>query len=362
MIFKRNFIIWEVKEIYATAPNTYTYVLRSLEDNPPVYQAGQFLTFQIDYEDKIVKRSYSICSTPGIDKDVAVLIKKRYDNGIADHLHETLEPGSQLLSYAPAGRFTLDTHPDNERTIIFVVNDEGIAPAYSLIKKLMKEEPKSKAHLIYESYDEENLIFHEELVKIQIEYPQRLLWKNLFRSEEYQKLEMRMPQGLSIDYLTRLVSDYDPADPNILAYITGTNLFLPIARVGLRLHGFPEEKIIMENLRPDIPSYPQEGFCHGQVFKVAVHHRATRHEFLNTFPESITESAIVNLHDLPFSCSGGTCGECAVYLEKGEVEMVYNDVLKAKDLKEGMVLLCTCYPKSDVEFSYPNYVYLNKFR
>jgi len=51
--------------------------------------------------------------------------------------------------------------------------------------------------------------------------------------------------------------------------------------------------------------------------------------------------------DPAFQCQDGHCGTCMVLLKSGEVKMRKNNVLSARDLERGYVLLCQSEPLTD---------------
>ena len=63
--------------------------------------------------------------------------------------------------------------------------------------------------------------------------------------------------------------------------------------------------------------------------------------------QSILEAALAGGADLPFSCKGGVCCTCRAKVVMGEVEMKVNYALEEDEVKEGYVLTCQSYPKTD---------------
>src|SRR5689334_20388018 len=72
------------------------------------YKSGQFLTLIVPMNGKDVRRAYSLCSSPFVDQDLAVTVK-RVDNGLMSNwLPENLKVGSKVKIMEPMGQFTTE--------------------------------------------------------------------------------------------------------------------------------------------------------------------------------------------------------------------------------------------------------------
>lgn len=56
--------------------------------------------------------------------------------------------------------------------------------------------------------------------------------------------------------------------------------------------------------------------------------------------------------DIPYSCLEGHCSTCMCKLLSGEVNMIENLALTDKEVKEGFILTCQSYAKSDIEINF----------
>ncbi|HZX73878.1 MAG TPA: FAD-binding oxidoreductase, partial [Cyclobacteriaceae bacterium] len=82
------------------------------------YKSGQFLTLIVSVQGKEVRRAYSLCSSPFVDQDLAVSIK-RVDKGLMSNwLPDNLKIGSTVKVMEPMGNFTTEFKKENKRHLV----------------------------------------------------------------------------------------------------------------------------------------------------------------------------------------------------------------------------------------------------
>src|SRR5688572_6744233 len=97
-----------VKNIIQETKDAISIVFDHPAEGKISYKAGQFLTLISNVNGKEVRRAYSLCSSPFVDTDLAVTVK-RVDNGLMSNwLPDNLKAGSKLKIMEPLGQFTLD--------------------------------------------------------------------------------------------------------------------------------------------------------------------------------------------------------------------------------------------------------------
>src|SRR5882757_4574428 len=83
----------KVKEIVQETKDAISVVFEQPSSGKIPYKSGQFLTLLATIQGKEVRRAYSLCSSPFVDQDLAVSIK-RVDNGLMSNwVPDQLKPG-----------------------------------------------------------------------------------------------------------------------------------------------------------------------------------------------------------------------------------------------------------------------------
>lgn len=94
------------------------------------FHPGQYITIVKTLNDRQVRRSYSLSSSPG--QDTLQISVKREDGGtLSNHLHDDVQPGDVLALTAPCGDFTLN---QNDKPLVLVTAGVGITPALSMLE------------------------------------------------------------------------------------------------------------------------------------------------------------------------------------------------------------------------------------
>lgn len=75
---------------------------------------------------------------------------------------------------------------------------------------------------------------------------------------------------------------------------------------------------------------------------------------INQIEISSDKTVLDNLKDfdIPWSCLEGHCSTCMCKLICGDVDMVENLALTDKEVKNGFILTCQSYAKSDIEIDF----------
>ncbi len=317
--------------------------------NQFVYKAGQYLTFYTELNGEGIRRSYSVCSSPYLNPQPVIAVKK-VDNGrMSTFMNEVLKEGDMLEAMPPMGKFTVE--PDSGRSLHYVLigGGSGITPLYSILLTLLHEEPGSKITLIYANRDEHSVIFKEELEKLKQSYNDRL---ELILSYDEAPANWNGLSGfLQIPIIHQILRQYVHAPREAHYYICGPGALMQLAKTSLEMAGIPAEHIhteyftavVAEAKKPE-PDLTENASVAHQV-KVELYGK--EHEITVSPGDTILYAAQDAGLEPPFSCTVGVCTTCRARVLAGKVHMDEREGLSDAEIKEGFVLTCQSHPLTD---------------
>jgi ring-1,2-phenylacetyl-CoA epoxidase subunit PaaE len=341
---------WKIVQVVPETRETVTYVLEPADGKPVPYEAGQFLTILIDHHEHELRRSYSLSSTPGVNERISITVKRKVNGAISRYIQVLWHEGTVFNTIVPTGMFRIETDASSQRTFFFVAAGSGIVPVFSLLKKVLHFEPLSRVVLIYQNFDEEQIIFHKALQQLEQQFGTRFTRIDLLSNP---KDHNAYPKRLSNALLEQLVlKNSKPGETrNTFFYTCGPLLFMKMVEFTVRVMGFESDQIRKENFT--IESIPAPRFEMEPVPRaVTVHYGNHSFHFTTTYPANILQSALDNHISLPYSCRAGRCSSCVARCVSGSVKMSVNDVLTDKDLSQGLVLTCVGYAETDIELRF----------
>lgn len=341
-----------VKEIVRESRDALSIVFEQPRDKPVQYKAGQFLTLIIPVNGKEVRRAYSLCSSPYVDKDLAVTVK-RVDGGLMSNwLADHLKVGLQVKVMEPMGQFTTEYSKDHKRHLIMFAGGSGITPMMSIIKSILAQEPDSIVSLIYCNRDIDSIIFKDALDQMQTQDEGRLHvihvldnapmnwqgYSGLLNHEMLTKLFERVPDW-GIDNTTYLMCGPEGMMKNVDSL--------------LAMRHIPKEKIFKESFVQGIIDKDQkkeEVAVASEELKereVTIRYDGQEYKVMVPPDKGILESALDQGIDLPYSCQSGLCTACRGKALSGKVRLDEEEGLSQSERAEGYVLTCVGHPLTD---------------
>ncbi|HVS94996.1 MAG TPA: iron-sulfur cluster-binding domain-containing protein [Puia sp.] len=369
-------VVWflRVVAVRTEAYDTKTIFLRREDNQPFPYAAGQFLTFLFKRHGRDLRRSYSFCTTPGIDPLPGITVKRVTNGEISRYLLDQLQPGDLLKSLPPSGRFFLGKDAE---THVFIAAGSGLVPVFSLVKQALSRlsNPACQTLLLTQQHDAASTPFRDELEALASGRNERTSGGSgrtpleTLASGHGNPVTIRSGRGAFkwIDWLTvrdgrinnwrleewlfALLSREAIARTQF--YLCGPPAFMRMAEFTLRTLGIAETQIRKEHFTVEHQPGPPPDFD-DTAKKVVLRAGSERHVFEAKWPKTILQAGLDRGIPLPYSCRAGRCSSCVARCMQGRVRMTNNEVLTDSDLRDGLILTCVGYAETDVELTFGN--------
>jgi ring-1,2-phenylacetyl-CoA epoxidase subunit PaaE len=302
---------------------------------------GQFLTFIIPAGHEDLRRSYSILSLPG--EPLKIIVKKVENGAISRLILQRWKVGDVVHSLHPAGRFTLSPQQEKSRDIFFFAAGSGIVPLFPQIRYLLEREKQSILHLIYINHTESGALFLRELGELERQFATFDLYL-LYSDPAGTGSRRGRLSNIGTEALLREKLRYQKEDAIFM--LCGPFAFMRMLSFTIGAMHFPKVNIRKENYLPEIM---RAGQAHHRLFpaRQVTIFAPEKHEVQVAEGKDILTAALEQGLQLPYSCRGGVCGNCAAKCVSGSVYMSINEVLTDADLQAGWVLTCTGHPETE---------------
>jgi ring-1,2-phenylacetyl-CoA epoxidase subunit PaaE len=339
-----------VKDIIQETKDAITIVFQQPSTGKLNYRSGQFLTLIAPIQGKEVRRAYSLCSSPFVDEDLAVSVK-RVENGLMSNwLPDNLKKGAKLKVMEPMGQFTTEYSKDKKRHIIMFAGGSGITPMMSLLKSLLTQEPESICSLIYCNRDIDSIIFKDELTKWETKYEGRL---HVIHILDNAPMNWQGYSGLlNHDMLVKLFERIPNWGNEKTQYLMcGPEGMMKNVEILLEEHKIARDKIFKESFVTGVIDKEKKGEAvkssTNGAHEVTIRYDGQEHKFVVEPTRTILETALEKGIDLPYSCQSGLCTACRGKALSGKVKLDEEEGLSQSERAEGYVLTCVGHPLTD---------------
>lgn len=159
MAEKPRFYDAKVSKIISLSETVKHFVLDYASECDTKFIAGQFMMVHLEKDGKPHKKPYSIASSPSLNKQIELSIKK-VEGGYVSSWFFTLKEGDTLHTSLPYGFFTVrEPWQDN---IVFVGTGTGVAPLRGMIHALYEKGCTKDIWLIFGNRYETDILYHDE--------------------------------------------------------------------------------------------------------------------------------------------------------------------------------------------------------
>jgi 3-ketosteroid 9alpha-monooxygenase subunit B len=325
-----------VREIVRETDDTCSIVLEPPAGADFSYQPGQFLTLRLPTAAGPLGRCYSLCSSPHVDDELRIAVK-RVSGGLGSNwINDTLSVGYEVECLVPGGVFTPKSFDDD---LLLFAGGSGITPVLSILKSALAI-GRGQIVLVYANQHEKSVIFADQLRVLVEEHPDRLHVLHWLES-----VQGRPSRAL----LNAFIAPYR----GFTAFLCGPSPFMETVTHALRDCGVPPARIHIERFQSLIedpfalPVAADSGDGGGATTQLEVDLDGEKHEFEWPRQIKLLDFLLGKGLKAPYSCRQGMCSACACILDEGEVKMLHNEILEQEDLDEGYVLGCQSLPVSD---------------
>ena len=209
------------------------------------HRAGQHVDIRLTAEDGYqAERSYSIATPPEEAPRVTLTVERLDDGEVSPYLSEELRIGDKLELRGPIGGYFVWEMPMGG-PLLLVAGGSGIVPLMAMLRHRAAIGSTVPTRLLYSSRSFEDIIYREELTRLD-EADQML--------EVVHTLTRSHPPGWT-GYARRIDSEMLrevawPADQHSLAFICGPTPFVETAAAGLVAFGHEPVHIKTERFGP----------------------------------------------------------------------------------------------------------------
>lgn len=320
------------------------------------YQAGQFVTFFLTVNDEAISRSYSLASSPLVDKEFQITVKKVPGGRGSNFLCSQVKEGDTLMTTPPSGHF-FKPNLEGKGTHYFLYGaGSGITPLFSIMKTVLQANPLNHVTLLYGNRNESAIIYKNELENWARQNPSRLDIVHVLSKPEFgwPGRVGRVDRTFIREVLDMPVS----APAHREHYLCGPVEFMHVVRNSLLESGIPKESLKEENfgvtlhkpnptvkdswtfIGPDTPVEHPE--------KIIAEINGTVVEVPAVEGKSVLETLLEAGEQPPYSCMDGACMACLCKVQEGRVYQEDPGILSDDNVENCEALSCQAKPLSRI--------------
>ena len=237
---------WQIASIRDIRPETAN--VKSFTLMLPAWmrhRAGQHYDIRLTAEDGYqAQRSYSIASEPEREGEVDITVERINDGEVSTYLHDVLIPGDRIEARGPIGGYFVWEASMTE-PLLLIAGGSGVVPLMSMIRHRAGAGAKNPTSLLYSSRNFEDVIYYNELEKLQSANDGLQIFHTLTRSQpaDWKGFGRRIDQDM-------LKEVAQPLGRSVQVFICGPTLLVEAAANTLVKIGIKADQIRTERFGP----------------------------------------------------------------------------------------------------------------
>ncbi|KQB43331.1 Ferredoxin [Flavobacterium daejeonense] len=338
-----NFLKLLIKEVKRETANAVSILFNVPDELKENYKfiAGQYVNLKLTLNGNEIRRAYSICSSPE-SGELRIAVKAVKDGLFSQFANTQLKAGDVIEVGKPEGKFTLEPDAHRQKNYIAFASGSGITPVLSIIKSVLKSEPKSSFVLVYGNKSPEETIFHQELHDLHLQYVSRFMVQYVYSQVQ---VEDALFGRIDKSVVNFVLNNKHKEIEFEKFFLCGPEQMIDMVSNVLKEKNVKDSAIKFELFTASaFENEIQELSGHSKI-TVMVDDEETSFEMSQK--ETILEAALKQGIDAPYSCQGGICSSCLCRVTEGSAEMRKNSILTDKEIADGLILSCQAHPTSD---------------
>ena len=311
-----------------------TFEFEHLDQHAFDFQAGQFLTFEVNYFNNLLYRSYSICSSPAKSNSVTVAIKRVPGGKISNYLIDNLQAGHALPAMAPTGTFTRAANKTTSNLLLMSAGS-GITPCLAIAQDIIDNQQDINIHFIHSARQQDDVIMLPLLNELAEKHNNFRLTLILENSDDNAHFHGRLDKTMFME----LVPDTNEQT----IFICGPSLYMKSVEKIVSTTDFDMDYFHKESFVAEAKS--------GETVFSDTNHQISVPEVDKVFMANDQQTLLDALHDagvkVSYSCKSGLCGACRCKVS-GDVISSSTEALTEDEVNRGYVLTCSTKANSDL--------------